>query len=138
MSQTDLYMLLPRERRIWTKFRTLSPIPLDTEQFNVRLGEGAVIPAAVPAWLKRDIKALTRKRADVIVESGNEIWLFEIKPRAGFSALGQLLGYATLYVAEYDPVRPPHLAVVAERSQPDLATVLANFGISLFLVGSVS
>jgi len=134
---SDMYQLLPMERAIWTRFRSLAPFPLDEERFSVRLGAGAPIPASVPPWLKADVKALTQKRADVIVRSGTDIWLFEIKPRAGFSALGQLLGYSVLYLAEYEPVKPPRLAIVASFSQPDLAVVLAQFGISVFLVGPV-
>lgn len=72
-----------------------------------------------------------------MVESGGETWILEIKPRASFSALGQLLGYAVLYMAERRPPRPPRLGVIAERTQPDLAGVLLNFGIELFLVGPV-
>lgn len=73
----------------------------------------------------------------MIVESGRDVWIVEIKPRASFSALGQLLGYAVLYMAQFRPVHPPKLAVVAERTQPDLAGVLANFGIEMYLTGPV-
>jgi hypothetical protein len=130
-----MYQLLPLERRIWERFRSAPPWPIDSERFSVRLGEGQIIPPGTPDWLARDIKALTQKRADVIVQSGLTTWIIEIKPRAGFSALGQLLGYGLLYVAEYDPPRPPNLAVVAETTQPDLAAALGNFSIQLYLVG---
>ncbi len=130
--------LLPRERRIWERFEQAAPFPLDEVTFSVRLGEGQPVPPGTPAWLERDIKALTQKRADAVVRSGQETWILEIKVRASFSALGQLLGYAILYVAEFNPVQPPRLGIVAERTQPDLAGVLSNFGVEIFLVGNVS
>lgn len=134
----EFYQLLPRERRIWQAFRDKAPFPLLQERFSVRLGEGMVPPPDTPDWLRDDIKALTQKRADVIVKTGSGTWIMEIKPRAGFSALGQLLGYAVLYMAEYNPLRPPNMGIVAETSQPDLSLVLGNFGIEVFLVGRVA
>lgn len=126
--------LLRHEAELWAAFLRTAPFPVDSVQYDVHLGEGVPLDPNWPEWMKRMVKALTQKRVDAIVESGPNIWLVEIKVRAGFSALGQLLGYGLLYMAEFRPLSPPLLAVVAERLQPDISGVLANYNVTVFLV----
>ena len=126
--------LLPHERRIWKRFVDNPPFPIDRAEYDVRLGEGMPINPEWPPAIQHMARVLTQKRVDVIVQSGSEWWLIEIKRRAGFSALGQLLGYAILWIDKY-PARPsPRLAVVCESLQPDLVGVLAQYSIAVFLV----
>lgn len=133
--QTRPTQLLPHERRLWERFVSHPPFPLEDARFSVRLGQGIPVNPAWPKAIQRMARILTQKRADVIVTSGEDVWILEIKRRAGFSALGQLLGYGLLYVAEYDPVRSPRLGVIAESVMSDMLGVLSNYGIEVFLVG---
>lgn len=126
--------LLPHERRVWERFLTVAPMRLDSLEYDRRLGEGIPLDPSWPEWVKVSARALTQKRVDVIGRSGPETWLFEVKVRAGSSALGQLLTYALLYMAEERPVNPPRLAVVCESVMSDIGLVLANYRIHIFVV----
>lgn len=134
MSERMEAHLLPHEVRIWRKFFASPPFPIDHVAFDLRLGMGIPIDPEWPAGIQRMARLLTQKRVDVVVKSGNEVWILEIKRRAGLSALGQLLGYGVLYMAEFSPGQSPRLGVIAEGVMSDIGEVMAEFGIVTFLV----
>ena len=126
--------LMPYEIPIWERFLSSPPFSLWRIEYDVHLGEGAVIDPNWPAWLVKVVRSTSKKRADVVVETDNELWILEIKVRAGFSCLGQLLGYGVLLLSEWAPTKPLRLGVVCERVAADIEPVLAEFGIDVFVV----
>lgn len=126
--------LLPHERRIWRKFSLSPPFTLDDVTFDLHLGRGVPLDPDWSPEIQYMATTLTQKRIDVVARSGGDVWILEIKRRAGFSCLGQLLGYGVLFEEEFAPSRPPRLAVIAENVMPDIMEILVEFGISLFLV----
>lgn len=134
MAEQRMVHLLGHERRIWRKFLASPPFPLDQVVFDLRLGEGAPVQPEWAPEIQHMARVLTQKRVDVLAISGLDTWILEIKERAGLSALGQLLGYGTLYVQQFNPVSPPRLGVIAEDLMSDIGSVLQEFGISVFLV----
>lgn len=134
MAEQRMVHLLGHERRIWRKFSAAPAFPLDRVVFDLRLGQGAPVQPEWDTAIQHMARVLTQKRVDVLAFSGSDTWILEIKERAGLSALGQLLGYGTLYVQQFNPSSPPRLGVVAEDLMSDIGSVLGEFGISVFLV----
>ena len=76
------------EAQIWTDFLKTFEIPFLKIEYDVHLGEGIPPKPGEPEWLTRLKRAITRKRVDAIAETEQDIWIFEVKPRIGMSALG--------------------------------------------------
>ena len=126
--------LLPSEIAIWDRVLANPPWVIVRAEYDVHLGEGAPINPAWPEWLKSQVKAVSRKRVDVIVHTPDDIYIVEIKPRAGMSALGQVLCYRELYIAEYQPTKRVRMVVIAERAESDVPVVYRQFDVALLLV----
>lgn len=146
----------PIEAQIWDEFLRKSKFKFIKIDYDVRVG-----PGAVPKWLRekyqwlkkavedhpelrreyevtralyKEFSALTRLRIDAVGETKYEIWIFEVKPRAARSALGQLISYGYWYKAEFKPTKPIKLAVVCAAVDPNLKPVFERMGIWVFNV----
>jgi len=122
------------EAAVWERFLRQLPWPALDIEYDVRLGEGTVLPPETPEWVQRMAYQLSTKRVDAVVTTSERIYLVEVKDRISFSALGQLLGYRSLFMAERRPTRTVSMVVVGEILAPDVAGVLSEHGIEVFLV----
>lgn len=126
--------MLPDERDIWHRFI----IPRESQYikitYDLHLGEGAP-PMPGESKQTRAVRLATSvKRVDAIGETAKDITIFEVKSRAGMSALGQLLNYRQLYLKEYNPRKTVKIAIVCERLEPDILPTLRSYGIEIFIV----
>lgn len=126
--------LMPEERPIWERFISAPPVPFIREDYDVHLGKGAELPPDSPEYMVRQAAAVTRKRVDVVVETPDEVWIVEIKPRCDMSPLGQLLNYKRLYEKEYAPTKPVRMVVVCERIAPDVTESYRAADIPIYVV----
>ena len=122
------------EAEIWDRFRASLPWKAERIEYDVRLGEGAKLPEDVPAWVRAMAWSLSTKRVDAVVESADAIYLCEVKDRASLSAVGQLIGYATLYRMQFAPVKPLRMVCVCREVAPDMAPIFETQGIQVFVV----
>lgn len=126
--------LLPNEIAIWDRFLANPPFPIISVTYDLHLGEGQPIQPRWDESMIALVKAVTRKRVDAVVVTPGATVIIEIKPRAGMSALGQLLAYRQLFLAEHAPAGELRLACVCERVAPDLDRVFGSYGIYLYVV----
>jgi len=126
--------MLPGDRVLWQRFLIRHGEYYDRFEYDVHLGEGVPISAAWPEWVQRAAKALTRKRVDVVGYRADEVWIFEVKPDAGLSAVGQLLGYKALWTKERGEPGRLYLAVVTDRLNPDEEFLFEHYGIRTYVV----
>ena len=146
----------PTENEIWHKFLATTPLRFINIQYDVRVGTGFI-----PKWLEEEyemkkklyeqglisrkdlevvesiiksVSALTKLRIDAVGETEKEIWIFEVKPRAGRSALGQLESYYWWYIRQYKPTKPVRLACVCYEVDYNLQPIFASRGIRIFRV----
>lgn len=122
------------EAEIWDRFMSAMPWRPVTILYDVRLGKGAPLNAEDPDWVRRMVWSLSTKRVDAIVETRRDIYICEIKARAGLSALGQLLGYESLYMEQFRPRKRVHLVLICTAVEEDMATPLGQYGIQTFVV----
>jgi len=126
--------LLPLERPIWARYLAGTSEEFLSVVYDLHLGEGAPVDPALSTGTQAIIAAVSRKRVDVIGETADSIIIFEVKPRAGMGAMGQLLNYQRLYLREKRPTKPVRTVVVCERIEPDVAGAYAQYGIEIALV----
>lgn len=146
----------PQESIIWHKFLALTTLNFIKLEYDVAVGAGYVPEHYIEEWRKRrelyekglityeqlreieavieSISYLTKLRIDVVGETKSEIWIFEVKPRAGRSALGQLESYHFWYVRQYRPTKPVRLAVVCYEVDKNLEPIFQERGIRVFTV----
>ena len=86
------------EKELWQRFLSKYEEEYSKFEYDVHVGAGTPAPPDSPAWLKKDVAALSRKRIDIVAHRPGVIEIIEIKERCGMSALGQLKTYLNLYM----------------------------------------
>jgi len=127
--------MLPRDARIWNHFLEQHGEYFDYFRYDIHVGEGIGEISGYPENIARLAKTLTQKRIDAVGYRGSEVWLFEIKPMAGLSAIGQILSYYSLYNKDF-PDRPAtYKAIVTDRTDNDIRYMCKEYSIRLYEVG---
>ena len=126
--------MLADEARIWTKFLQTTNLEFQKITYDVHLGQGTLPLPGEPEFMKILRLAVTRKRVDAVAETAEDIWIFEVKPRIGMSALGQLVNYFELYQSEYRPTKAVMLAAIGEREAPDIRAAFDLYAVNIILV----
>ena len=146
----------PMESKIWHKFLATTDLRFEKIEYDVRVGTGFI-----PKWLEEEyriklelfrkgmisrrdfelteatlksVSALTKLRIDAVGYTKDAIWIFEVKPRAGRSALGQLESYYYWFIRQYRPTKPVRLACVCIEVDPNLVPIFNARGIRIFKV----
>jgi len=126
--------MLPEEALIWDRFLAAPPFKIRKIDYDVKVGTLPEPPMPLPPEIFRAYESLWRKRIDAVVHTENFIYTFEVKPRAGHSALGQALMYRRRYAIEKKPVLPVVGAICAARADPDLPELCRIHDIRLYIV----
>lgn len=98
--------------------------------FDVGLGLPDEIPATDDAnqllgWVRNN-----QKRADVLIEREDAVWLVELRFRAQSSALGRLKTYDALLLQDNPFTKPVRLFLVTDRRDSEVGLVAAMLGIN--------
>lgn len=126
--------LLPREIIVLRNWLKLHESEYERFEYNVRLGAGHDPGPTHADEIRRMAIMNTQKRVDAVAYKGNSVFLIEVKDRAGFSAVGQLVGYEALWRDDHPTDPPPNLVLVCNRFAGDLLPVLRKQGIELAVV----
>ena len=126
--------LMVSDVAIWERYLERYAKEWDGFRYDVRVGEGLILPDGQPGYIKAMALALTEKRIDVVGEKGQEVWIIEVKPNAMLSAVGQVLSYQVLFEDRFPQSPKPELMIVTDRKGPDLDNLAKKFRISVFVV----
>ena len=127
--------MLPNEEKIWLRFLQIYGDQFQNYRYDVRVGKGQD-PGPRYEWKWRQLAImLTQKRIDVVAERNGDVWIFEVKPDAGLSAIGQVLSYRVLYKQHFREERPIRLAIVTTRVDDDIREVAEHYGIKVYELG---
>lgn len=126
--------LLPADVDLWERFMELHPNFFQSVEYDVHVG-GAI--DVKPWWSDKDIRSfshLAAKRIDVVGHTPGEIWIIEVKPEAGVSAIGQLISYRLLYRKRFGPTAPLVLCLVTDFLTADERWLTSELKMRVFLV----
>jgi len=128
--------LLPREIIVLRNWLKMHEREFDRFDYNVLLGAG-FDPGPTYEQNIRDMAIHnTQKRVDAVGFVGSQATLIEVKDRAGFSAIGQLVGYEALWIQAHPTDMPPKMLLVCNRFAPDILPVLTRNEIELAVVAA--
>lgn len=119
----------------WLAVRDLGELELYTD---VTCGVAVELDGAVePEWLASMAAECSALRIDVIVREAGSWFVIEVKPSAGYTAMGQVLTYGY-----YAPLRAAALAgarlgVITDRLQEVCRPVYARHDVHVWEVGDV-
>lgn len=116
--------MMEDEIRIWEKFMDQYPGRFETVDYDFRVGAGAEVPEDIVDPWARMATMLSQKRIDVIGWVDESPTIIEIKHRVGLSALGQILGYKTLFMHYFKHFGKPDLLIVCGMISEDDQDVL--------------
>lgn len=126
--------LLPREVLVLKAWLRLHESGYDRFDYNVRLGDGTDPGPTWPDDLRQMAILNTQKRVDAVAYKADVPTLIEVKDRAGFSAVGQIVGYDALWRKQFPTSPAPLLLIVCNRFVGDILPVLQRNNISLVQV----
>lgn len=125
----------PQDKYIWAKALLDGWIKYAPFSYDVRVGDGVPVPESASRLEKLLAYQLGAKRIDVVAKPNGETWLIEVKPRAGLSAIGQLIGYRVLYAAEHPDETTIRTWLVTDQLQNDMIKPLEAAEIEVYEVG---
>lgn len=126
--------MLKRDVPVWYRFLEKFGDPFITLYYDVLLGGPFLTPEEMKDPLKRDWRILISKRADVIAELLDEVWVIEVVHVAGMRSLGQAHTYHALWLRDPKIDKPARKVLIAETIDEDLLDAAGVQRISVFIV----
>lgn len=122
------------ESAIWNAWLKKFEYKYDRYLYDVHVGKLWPEHTKLERRWRTGAEAVYRKRIDVVGFRADEICIFEVKPHAGMGALGQIIGYVSLYDQEFNPRERISGAIVAELIDPNIRQLLEDHGIEYYVV----
>ncbi len=127
--------MAPEDTAIWLRYLDAGGGHNAPFSYDVRVGTGVIMPDGSSQFAIKSAAALTTKRIDVMWSEGNIPVICEIKKRAGATAIGQLVLYRNLWIAQFPDVSHPKLFLLTDELQTDILPTLIEFNIAYLEVG---
>ncbi len=126
--------MMPRDILVWRAWLRLHEKDFDRFDYNIRVGTGFDPGPSWPPEQRRNAILNTQKRVDAVGYLGPLATVFEVKDRAGLSALGQIIGYRSLWARTFPGQVLPKFVIVSARPAFDLAEIVAANDVRLDIV----
>lgn len=110
----------PNDVAIWQRFLANNPNAFEAVQYDVAVGSGTELNTVVNPDTGGDVNALYQRKIDVVAIKESQIFVIEIKPRAGPSTIGQVKGYMQLLKRDYKLTVPINGVIVTDSLLPDM------------------
>lgn len=121
----------PNDVAIWERFIAANPAAFDECEYDVQVGYAPPFDPTVNDATGGDASALYKKKIDVVAFKAGQPFIIEVKPNAGHSAVGQLLGYVELYKQDYLPAAEPKAIILTDSPAPDTKLLADKYGIKI-------
>ncbi len=119
---------------LWQKYRVHAASLFSRLYFNVRVGESVNIDASLPPEIQVMALATSRRRIDFVGATPDFWTLIELKYDAGAEALGQILMYRALWLADPPDSLPLRLGIVSNISNKDLEVACKLYDVEIIVV----
>ena len=119
---------------IWERFIMAHPDFFESCDYDVVVGDfrGADIKLE-PEW-QADREYLGKYKIDVIGYREENIYIIEIKPKAGAKALGQIIMYDALYTRDFKPEGPTIAMIITDELMPNMQDLCQEHAIMIMKV----
>lgn len=128
--------MIDAEAETWNLFIDAFPGRYESCDYDFRVGQGMILDNQWPDDVKNMATAISQKRIDVLAWVGNSITIIEIKKRASLSAIGQLIGYKTLFINEFKNLKKPGTLLICQTIDRDDQLAFDTEGIPVVVVGN--
>lgn len=125
--------LMPADVSIWERFIDQNPTFFSEVEYDFKVGAGRDYSRYPEGSLKHGAEKHSQKRIDVVGFRGDMVWIIELKPSAGFSAVGQVLGLAALFREVVPTTRRVLATIITNEEIPDVRSFCSKMGV-LFLI----
>jgi hypothetical protein len=120
------------DESLWDLFITRNPTEYDFCWYDVPLGDiPPDLTTTQPAWLERHIRQTYSKRADVLALKGTRLDVIELKPLAGYVALGQVIVYTQLVEKALPAGYQISGRIITDHADPDIIPIAAQHNIQV-------
>lgn len=126
--------MMPEDVAIWERFIEQFPDAYDSVEYDVKVGSVPEFVAGHDDPAMRAQAALYMRKIDVVGYKADQIDLIELKPNAGTSSLGQILGYKHLFIRDFMPPEDPKAIVITNAVRPDTGEIAHSMGVTMIVV----
>ena len=120
------------ENAVWQVFRAVNAALFTALYFNVHCG---TVPGLTPQTSEAENRARTAmwaKRADVVAETRNGVWVIECKAAIRASSVGQALSYGPLIAARRPQWKSPRVMLIGAQIDPDALSLCGTLGLECY------
>ena len=120
------------ESLIWDRFLHSGHLPSGVIYYDARVGHPIPQTLDMSDWVSGVVNATSRKRLDVVIRNPRAWYIYEVKVRAGLSAVGQGLGYEYLFSESIAGDLHVIVVIVCDYVSRDVDTLCAHVGLGLW------
>lgn len=117
--------------RIWERFLDRYAGYFTAVAYDVAFGGSETLDPNASEAERRMWRFNTAKRVDAICKNDDVMWLCEVRPGSGLSALGAVLGYTWLAEQEKFSELPIVMTVVTDHTDADTRAIVEAFDVQL-------
>lgn len=122
----------PLDTQLWIIFLNKHGANYDKFSYDVKVGSGVSPSSDYSKKFYDDYVELTKKRIDAVGWTPAGAHIFEVKPRAGSAALGQLLMYRDLFTNSYPSYSIASLNVICQLITPEERILYSQHNIVIY------
>ena len=123
----------PEDVAIWERFMLANPVAFEQCAYDVPVGSVPEFDTVVSPETGGNAERLYKKKIDVLALIKDVLFIIEIKPNAGASAVGQVKNYRMLFRRDYAPKQALTTAIITDRIRPDLELFAEEERVQLFV-----
>jgi hypothetical protein len=126
--------MMPDDIPVWERWLALYHVPGTDYAYDVKVGESIKTPEDFPEPYASMSYMLAKKRIDVVLTFPDRIIIAEVKRKAGWTAIGQILGYPLLFSREYTSELTITGLLICESLTLDTQTILDTYKLPYIIV----
>ena len=124
----------PADAKLIDRFIDKYPNAYTMVVFSFPVGDGAPNNPIVNEETEGSVEYLYQKKIDLVGFKGTSIDILEFRPKAGSSAVGNVLGYRDLFMRDERPGIKPDCIIVTDETNNDLDFVARKQGVKIVVV----
>ena len=122
------------ETETWNRFIQKYPDFCERADYDIVVGDEPEMNEGLDEAWNRNAQYLGRYKIDAVGYKGNTHYIFEVKKRAGPSALGQILAYMSMYQERVGKEIDAEPVLVTDQERPNIRKLCLEHNIDYYVV----